>query len=567
MLRTQLHSMTVPVMLADANPIADPDQVTPEQAAFLTKFRAAIDNPLVRPALVRLARDSDETIRRVPGAAGPGADGATIAAFADALAASKSRPPLQGGQQIAYYGDFGRPSYFRGFKPGAVAANESFPYLMIPADPIVGAGKPAWDALLRPQLAGKIVLVGIYVRDIDRLPTPFTVINGVAAPGVLIHASLVAQMLDGRWIRVPSVLERGLISILLVGAGFTIGLRSNNNWLTLGLLSAVVFGYWSLCVLAYAVPVDHGLGRSLYPMISPAVAAMVATALGYAFTRQRFQAQRNFIEGALGKYVSPSVAEQLLAHPDLLRVGGERRVVTVMFTDIEGFTSLSESLEPVKLVEILNKYLDGMTRIVHDFEGTLDKYIGDALVALWNAPIERIDHATMAVGCAVALDEFAERFAIDQRAAGIPFGRTRIGVQTGLAIVGNFGGEEKLNYTAIGDTVNLASRLEGANKYLGTRVLVGKDTALASAREDLRPVADLVVKGREEAVAVFEPVPLWDPARLDRFRKLYAHIHAGGPAVAEEVEALATDLDPVILLYANRLRSGQSGTRIVLEDK
>ena len=562
----QLHTMRVPVTLADGSPMTDPDQITPEQATFLSAFCARVDNPLVKPGLVRLTRDPDGAIRQVPPPSGIGSDRQETLTMSTELAAHAGAPPLQPGTRIAYYGEFMARSVPDAAQQGSVVINETFPFKTLPALAVVAAPQRGWD-LLKRQLAGNIVLVGVSVLDWDRVATPFTFVNRDTTPGVMIHASLVAQMIDGRWLRVSSVMEDTVITILLVGFGFGIGVRSDNNAMTFGLVGGLVLAYWGFCVAAYWIPVAHGHGRSLYPMIWPAVATMIATFLGYALTRRRFQAQRDFIEGALGKYVSPSIAEQLLAHPERLKVGGERRVVTVMFTDIEGFTRLSESLEPTALVEILNKYLNGMTRIVHDHEGTLDKYIGDALVALWNAPLERIDHAAKAVDCAVALADFADAFAQEQAAAGIAFGRTRIGVHTGVAIVGNFGGEEKLNYTAIGDTINLASRLEGANKFFRTRILIGDQTANASARDDLRPVADIVVKGREEAVTVFEPVPSWAPDLRARYRLAYRMVHNHDPGALGAVDALAAFGDPVIDFYHKRLSLGQLGTHIVLEDK
>jgi adenylate cyclase len=203
--------------------------------------------------------------------------------------------------------------------------------------------------------------------------------------------------------------------------------------------------------------------------------------------------------------------------------------------------------------------------LAHD--GLLDKYIGDAVVALWNADVPRADHAAKAVDCAVELSQFAQAFAAAERERGLMFGRSRIGVQTGLAVVGNFGGARKLNFTAIGDTMNLTSRLEGANKYLGTHVLVGAAAAERSGRGDLRPVADLVVKGKDEAVAVFEPVPEWPAERLARYRQAYALLKAGDPAAEGAFAGLADDPDPIIHLYVKRLAEGRHGTRIVLDEK
>jgi adenylate cyclase len=561
-LRQQLHAMTVPVLLAYGSAELDPAEITPEETAFLDKFIDGIDNKLVRRAHVKLPPDEDNVVRSAPATT---LDDTDIPSLSAGAVAATGWPWIPASGRIAYYGYYDKQ--FEKLVSGTSVSLNSDRFAKPVAYAIAAASGPGWEKLFKPLLAGRIVFVGNYIIDNDEHDTPFTVATHSPTSGVIIQATLAAQMIDGRWIRTPGSLELGVISLLMVMAGFLLGVRSNSNWTTLGGLGGVLVVIWAMGVAAYAYPVDGGMGRSMYPLVSPSIAMMIAAALGQALTRRQFAAQRNFIQGALATYVSASVARQLMEDPTLLSVGGDRREISALFTDIEGFTTLSEELDPATLVDILNRYLEGMTGIVLAHDGMLDKYIGDALVALWNADVPRPDHAAKAVDCAVELSKFAADFAEAERARGLEFGRTRIGVQTGQAVVGNYGGARKLNFTAIGDTMNLTSRLEGANKYLGTQILVGEAAALRSGRRDLRPVCDLVVKGKDEAVSVYEPVPEWSADLLERYRHAYALLRDADPGAHAAFQALADTPDPIIHLFLTRIAAGRAGVRVVLDEK
>ena len=550
-LRRQLHRMSVPVLVADGNPATDPDQITPDEAAFLHEFVRSIDNPLVRPAHVRLRPDLDNVVREAPELAWIGSGGETVPSLSYGAVLATGWPNRPAVGRIDYHG---------------LWESNAEPFVKSPGFLVADSSDAAW-ALLKQPLAGKIVFIGSYVLDADRHETPFTLRAVTETSGVMIQAALAAQMVDQRWIRLPGTLEMGVISVVIVLVCFLTGVRSSNNWVTVASVGVVLLIIWIGGFSAYRIPFDGGHARSLYPLVTPSLAGIMATVLGYALTRRQFAAERNFIQGALATYVSKSVAKQLLDDPTLLCVGGDRRDISALFTDIEGFTTLSEELDPAVLVDILNRYLEGMSRIVLAHDGMLDKYIGDALVALWNADVPRPGHAGEAVACALELAAFASQFAAAERARGIEFGRTRIGVQTGHAVVGNFGGTHKLNFTAIGDTMNLTSRLEGANKYLGTTILVGSEAAARSGRSDLRKLGELVVKGKELAVPIFEPVPDWAPERLERYGAAYALLDARDPRAEAALAELADDRDPIVHFYRKRLAAGKTGTRIVLDDK
>src|SRR5580658_2037633 len=219
--------------------------------------------------------------------------------------------------------------------------------------------------------------------------------------------------------------------------------------------------------------------------------------------RRQLEAER--AHASLSRYFSPQIASRLAAaEGDGMEV--HWREVAVIFTDIAGFTSLVEAAEPDVLATLLNEYVGGMTDVVFAHEGTVAKIIGDAIQILFNAPGDQPDYATRAIACARDLDTWAEAFRARWTSKGVNFGITRIGVHAGPALVGNFGGSRFFDYTAYGDTINTAARLEAANKSLGTRICVS--VTVADAAEDFRgrPVGDLLLRGRSEPLRAFEPL-------------------------------------------------------------
>src|SRR6202140_4497621 len=244
---------------------------------------------------------------------------------------------------------------------------------------------------------------------------------------------------------------------------------------------------------------------------------------------RRRQAEAERAHASLSRYFSPNLAERLASDVDAIDLCGQRREIATLFTDIARFTALVETLEPDVLGPLLNDYLTGMTDIVFVHDGTVAKIVGDALHVLFGAPGEQPDHAARAVNCALAMDEYAQSFRESRRKKGIALGVTRIGVHAGPAIVGNFGGGRFFDYTAYGDTVNIAARLEAANKQLGTRICVS--ATLAAKVRDFRgrPVGDLVLRGRTEALGAFEPLSVQqyeNPATQSYF-EAFAKLAAG----------------------------------------
>lgn len=266
----------------------------------------------------------------------------------------------------------------------------------------------------------------------------------------------------------------------------------------------------------------------------------------------------------MARYLSPSVSQWVLNRPERLTLGGETRTMTAFFCDLRGFTTLSQAMEPQALVALLNDYMSAMTEIVFRHDGVLDKYIGDEIMAFWNAPMDQPDHATRA--CATALDmvQRLHELRAQWKERGNPQLDLGIGINTGPMVVGNMGSRDRLAYTVLGDAVNIASRLQGVNKDYGTRVLVSEATMKAAGESFTYRYLDRVqVKGRTEPLAVYEVVSYrhqLDPKTgtlLEQYARGIERYHAGQwTAAAELFDRLLSDYpgDGPSALYLRRSR-------------
>lgn len=271
----------------------------------------------------------------------------------------------------------------------------------------------------------------------------------------------------------------------------------------------------------------------------------------------------------LSRYFSPGVAHVLQSQRDGLAPHGEWREATFLFTDLTDFTPLAESLAPAVLVELLNAYLDGVTKIVFEHGGTVMKIIGDSVQAIFGAPMEDDHHPANAVGCALSINRFARGFETRQQANGIDLGVTRIGINTGYAVIGNFGGEQFFDYTAFGDAVNIAARLEVANKTTGTRMCVSETVADRCDGFTGRPIGSLLLRGKSQALRCYEPCEagnLSDEAAA-RYSDAFALLASGDPRARQVFAALVgrDDTDPLPLFHLGRLMGGDSGIVIAID--
>lgn len=319
-------------------------------------------------------------------------------------------------------------------------------------------------------------------------------------PGVELHATMLDNMLSGDFIKdVPAVVVMILVMVFAIAAGVSIRLLSKGfhdavaavMFLSLPFLLGCVFyqsNYWM-------------------PVAAPASGLFFAIAGAIVVNYTLEGRQKRYIKNAFQQYLSPAVIERLVQNPEKLALGGEQRELSILFSDIQGFTSISEQLSPADLTALLNDYLTAMTDIILEEGGTIDKYEGDAIIAFWNAPLDVPDHARRAVRaalrCGCKLDELRPAFKVR-------IGRdvhARIGINTGQVVVGNMGSSQRFDYTFLGDAGNLASRLEGINKQFGTYRMVSEYTLGQLGSEfAVRELSRVRVVGREEPLRVYEPM-------------------------------------------------------------
>jgi class 3 adenylate cyclase/CHASE2 domain-containing sensor protein len=535
LLRHTLLQLKTPLIVTYADNVSG--QMTEEQQAYLDAF---VPPPL--RAMGNLATDPfDDTVRRVH----PGhrtKDGSFIRGFAPAIAAKVGiATPAE---EV--------PAVWRGRPDKETEPFAEYPAHLVPVLPA------EW-------FKDKIVLIGAEYTLIDRHRTPFKVMFERDMPGIVIHAHAAAQFLDHKTARAAGPLGQLLVVGGLAALGIALGALHRHMVLRVAAGLAAIGALWLYGFLGVLE------GMTTIPLVMPTVSLGLAMWMTDTVTGREARRQKEFIQGAFSRYVSPKVVSALIADPSKLSIEGDRRTMSFIFTDIAGFTTLSESIETKQLAQILNEYLNEACTIIQRYEGTVDKFIGDAIFAMWNAPLFQDDHEQRAVRCAIELDAFAERFRAAQIAAGVPMGITRIGVHTGDATVGNFGAEMKMEYTALGDSVNTASRLEGINKYFGTRVCVSEATRARIEGVPFRPLALIRPKGKMTSLGISEPLDAERAASdyIRRYDEAYRAMEARDPRALDLLEALHAENrdDKAVALHLKRLKAGETGTEVIMDEK
>jgi adenylate cyclase len=303
------------------------------------------------------------------------------------------------------------------------------------------------------------------------------------------------------------------------------------------------------------------------PLLTIITIILMNVMFGYfAEARQKRQVRKAF-----SSYMAPALVDQLVGNPDRLSLNGESREMSFLFSDIAGFTSFTESASPELLVSVLNEYLDMMCRAVMEHGGTIDKIVGDAVVGIFNAPLDQPDHAERAVKCALAMDAISRDFVAKMLSRGMVFGETRIGVNTGRAIVGNFGGSERFDYTAHGDAINTAARMESVNKHLGTQICIAGTTAAQCPNHYFRPIGALILKGKTEAIEAFEPITkeAAETPLMVRYRAAFELLAAEDSSAGNAFVQLKADYpeDALVNLHYQRITAGIISSTIVLAEK
>lgn len=430
--------------------------------------------------------------------------------------------------------------------------------------PYVSAADVLNSRVADPELLNNaIALVGTTSLGlVDLRATPIQ----AAFPGVEIHANVLAGILDESFRHRPEWVW-GAELFLLLGIGTMMiavspFLKPLRLWLfSLAILAALAglnLYLWNGQRLALP------LANSLFLLVT-----LYITDVMYGFfTEAR---EKRHVRTAFNHYLAPALVEKLAEDPKSLRLSGESREMTFLFSDIASFTSFSESIEPKTLVSVLNEYLDRMCQIVMAHGGTVDKIVGDAVHAIFNAPLDQPDHTVRAVECALEIDEFARQYAERKRLEGLEFGITRVGINTGRAVVGNFGGHSRFDYTAHGDAVNTAARLESVNKHFGTRICVAASTVAGCPEHCFRPIGSLVLKGKSIAIDTFELLTAEQLAseRVRQYLEAFVLLRDGDPEAKQRFSDLRARYpkDPLIALHHERLQRGECSTTIVLAEK
>lgn len=418
---------------------------------------------------------------------------------------------------------------------------------------LIEGGTPSLDPSV---VKDRHVLFGLSAPGLmDLRPTP---LNRVS-PGVTVHAAVLDNLLHDSFVsQPPTAVVIAVMFMLSFVAGASL-LLARRLWRTIMVL--VVF------LVLPAVMGQVAVGARVWWPVVPGTlghAGALAGAMIIAWTTEG--RQKRFIRGAFRHYLSPDVIQRIMDDPDSLQLGGERRELTIFFSDLEGFTTISEGLEPLELTTLLNEYLTDMTDIILAAGGTLDKYEGDAIIAFWNAPVDQPDHAQRACRAAVLCQrKLAQRRAEFQERFGATL-HMRIGLHSGPVIVGNMGSHQRFDYTVIGDSANLAARIEGANKVFGTYLMITEATLETVADQMLaRELGDLRVVGRQQPVRVYE---LWGfageeaPAHWEAYGAALAQCKSGAAEAARQ--AMATlhtgpASDPAAGKWAERLDTETEG--------
>lgn len=531
------RAMRTPTWLAYASAETNAEDIQYRQQQFLDRFQKAIATDRVKATSIRLEVDSDNVVR-----SWPERHAGLPPLFADALSP---------GADLAYD---------RSIRFQVPALSDRPVYDKLPIDLLTS---PETAAAFASLVKGRYVLIGGDIIDFDEYETPLRTLTGASMIGLEVHAHMLSQLLDRAWYqRVPGW-TLWLSAALAMIAGALTSLVGG-TWWRLGLAFAVQLGL--LAVLPFWL---HGrmIDTQGLPVFGWGVGWVLAFAATGAAARAVGSEQRRFAQSALGKYLPRDIAAEILAEPEMLALHGEKREIFVIFSDLEGFTKLSHAIAPEMVATLLNRYLDMLSNVVLAHGGTIDKFVGDAVVAFWGAPISRPDDGERAARAAYAMWQAGEAFRNSLPGGIPPAGKTRVGLHFGEAVVGNFGGEGRIQYTALGDSMNTASRIESANKQLQASVMASREAMERSGLDWWRPMGRVVLRGRAKPVDLFEPVPDMAPSDRDHFRALATRIEAGDrealAALAELAAAHPEDAALGNLVY--RLEQGGAGGAYVLD--
>lgn len=415
------------------------------------------------------------------------------------------------------------------------------------------AGLDAGPQVQAMDFQGKIVIIGATALGLlDQRPNP---VNPKAG-GIEMHANAVVNLLRGEGIRpLPATWQWLLWALLCLTSQLSI--RRLRHFYA---MAAWVGG---LLLLGAGLQIWLFQRQWQIALLPLTICVLIPGTTNILWRFQQERKKRRLVQNAFQNYLSQDLLEMIKKNPDQLKLGGEQKEITIFFSDLAGFTSMSESLSPQAVVEILNQYFERMNRIIRAHSGYINKFVGDAIVAFWGAPLPVTGHANLALHCALACQRALSELNKELQAAGKPELQMRIGINTGLVTVGNIGSKDKIEYTVIGDAVNLASRLEGINKEYGTRIICGAVSASQADDPDLilRRLDRVKVKGKQRPVEIYQVLADsrsqtgtgLDPQRLQCFESALQLYFQGDFAQAGSRFA-QLDADEVSRVFLQRCR-------------
>ena len=537
------------------------DQRYLPRADFATSSLTALQRAAVGNGVLDVRSGSDGVSRMVPllfkagRQTAPGLAAAAVAAVENGgLRALSRRPGVAGVVVGDHWVPTDRYGAMRLYDSGSQRAR------YVSATDVLTGAAPA------EALAGAIVIVGTGAEGLNDLRlTPLS----QWVPGMETHAQIIEQILSDTFLTRPDVaaaLEAGAIVLL----GLLLMLAT---WMVWPALPPWAIAVGATALLAAVAWFGFAERRMLLDPVLPAATLLLAAALERFLLVLDLRRERQAVRGAFAHYLAPALVEQLARDPDRLRLGGEMREMTFLFCDIRGFTAISERFDPEGLTRLINRFLTPLTDVILARGGTIDKYMGDCIMAFWNAPMADSTHAMHACDAAIAMMEALEvlndELAAEAAAEGVePFAlRIGIGLNTGACVVGNMGSQQRFDYSVLGDAVNLASRLEGQSKTYGVGILIGEQTRVAAPECAALELDLIAVKGRAAAARVYALLGNAAVAREPAFGRLMAaqtemlaayraQDWSGASAAIADCRALAAghwDLDGLYDLYEARL--------------
>ena len=378
----------------------------------------------------------------------------------------------------------------------------------------IGAIAPSYSAAFIPLLPaellrGRVALIGAVTRsahadsdsikeDMHMTPLRFLPGHFGGTPGVEVHANALSQMLAGDRLVRPGWIGAAVLAFLAALGGALIG-RVSLSWYST--TAVVIAGVVLYLLIGFGLYVGFAV---MIPEAAPAIAFTLGFFLLSRLTAARLAGEKAFYSSTLERYLSPQVIDRIVDGTEPLRIGADEREITVLVSDLESFSTLVADTEINRFSVVINAYFDGLIDILWKHEALVDKMTGDGIIALFGAPVLQPDHADRALACARDIATYSRAYSAQMAAEGVKFGRTRVGLNSGVGLVGNFGGERRFNYTAYGQVVVIAARLEAANKEFDTTTLFSQDTFdRAKVVDDVRPVGETRLKG------VAQPIPAY----------------------------------------------------------